>query len=135
MKRKKPDNIDLDVRRAELLGYGIHYGRYKADYPNTKGMDPEQEDSDGIPYRVCAENRGQRKGVNDHKEQSMANADQIRHKQISGALIEVDHHNAHHGERQAHAEHSQTAHRQGASLSAGLQKQSDNGPCEHDHEA
>lgn len=55
MKRKNPDNLDPDVRRAELLGYGIHYGRYKADYPNTKGMDPEQEDSDGIPHRVCAE--------------------------------------------------------------------------------
>lgn len=36
MKKRKPDNLDLDVRRAELLGYGPHYGRYKADYPKTK---------------------------------------------------------------------------------------------------
>lgn len=23
---------------AEKLGYGVHYGRYKADYPNTKDI-------------------------------------------------------------------------------------------------
>ena len=42
MKKKEPDNLALDVRRAELLGYGPHYGRYKADYPHTR-EDQEQE--------------------------------------------------------------------------------------------
>ena len=30
------DNLDRDVREAQRLGYGVHYGRYKADYPHTK---------------------------------------------------------------------------------------------------
>lgn len=34
-KKKELDNIDLDSIRAMELGYGIHYGRYKADYPKT----------------------------------------------------------------------------------------------------
>lgn len=36
-RRKRPkDNLDLDVEDAERLGYGCHYGRFKADHPNTK---------------------------------------------------------------------------------------------------
>lgn len=36
-KRRKPaDHIDYDVRQAEALGYGCHYGNYKADHPDTK---------------------------------------------------------------------------------------------------
>lgn len=35
MKREE-DNLLLDTRRAEKLGYGVHYGRYKADYPFTR---------------------------------------------------------------------------------------------------
>ncbi len=35
-RRRPKDNIDLDVEDAERLGYGCHYGRYKADHPNTK---------------------------------------------------------------------------------------------------
>lgn len=34
--KAKLDNIDLDVQDAEALGYGCHYGAYKADHPNTK---------------------------------------------------------------------------------------------------
>lgn len=29
------DNLTLDVLDAERLGYGPHYGNYKADHPNT----------------------------------------------------------------------------------------------------
>lgn len=32
------DNLDRDSARALALGYGVHYGHYKVDYPNT--MDP-----------------------------------------------------------------------------------------------
>lgn len=54
MKKKSPDNLDLDVRRAQLLGYGIYYGRYKADHPNTKGDNTEPFGSqDGSKFRVC----------------------------------------------------------------------------------
>ena len=35
-RRIPKDNIDLDMEEAERLGYGVHYGRYKADHPNTK---------------------------------------------------------------------------------------------------
>ena len=30
------DNIDLDVIDAQALGYGCHYGDFKADHPFTK---------------------------------------------------------------------------------------------------
>lgn len=41
-KRKKElDNIGRDVVNAMALGYGVHYGNYKADYPNTRDMEPE----------------------------------------------------------------------------------------------
>ena len=54
MKQKNPDNLDLDVRRAQLLGYGIHYGRYKADHPNTKQYASETaEPQDCSKTRVC----------------------------------------------------------------------------------
>jgi hypothetical protein len=32
---KPRDNIDLDVMDAQRLGYGVHYGNYKADHPYT----------------------------------------------------------------------------------------------------
>lgn len=39
------DNLLKDVREAERLGYGIHYGRYKVDHPHTANisvdLDPE----------------------------------------------------------------------------------------------
>lgn len=30
------DNLDRDIREAQRLGYGVHYGRYKADHPHTR---------------------------------------------------------------------------------------------------
>ena len=54
MKQNDPDNLSLDVRRAELLGYGIHYGRYKAYHPNTKFENTEPcESQEGAKFRVC----------------------------------------------------------------------------------
>lgn len=35
------DNLDKDVAMAMKLGYGVHYGRYKADYPHTREKEPE----------------------------------------------------------------------------------------------
>ena len=32
------DNIEREVRDAIRLGYGIHYGQYKADHPHTKEL-------------------------------------------------------------------------------------------------
>ena len=29
------DNLVKDVREAERLGYGVHYGHYKVDHPHT----------------------------------------------------------------------------------------------------
>ena len=39
MRDYEPDNLDLDSKRALELGYGVHYGHYKADYPNTAGQE------------------------------------------------------------------------------------------------
>ena len=30
------DNLDLDVIDAQAMGYGVHYGQFKADHPFTK---------------------------------------------------------------------------------------------------
>lgn len=35
-------NLDYDIAMAQKLGYGVWYGRYKADHPYTK--DEEQEE-------------------------------------------------------------------------------------------
>ena len=36
-KRKKPKTLlDYDIQQAEALGYGPHYGDYKADHPDTR---------------------------------------------------------------------------------------------------
>ena len=37
------DNLDRDVIRAERLGYGCHYGQYKADHPYTRVEEAEEE--------------------------------------------------------------------------------------------
>lgn len=34
--RRPLDAIDRDMIEAERLGYGVHYGWYKADHPQTK---------------------------------------------------------------------------------------------------
>jgi hypothetical protein len=38
----KLDNIDLDMRDAARLGYGVQYGRFKADHPFTKDANEER---------------------------------------------------------------------------------------------
>ena len=38
----KLDNIDLDMRDAARLGYGVQYGRFKADHPFTKDANEEK---------------------------------------------------------------------------------------------
>lgn len=50
-RKRKLDNIERDVIRAERLGYGCHYGRYKADHPYTR-ME-EEEIPEGAPSRIC----------------------------------------------------------------------------------
>lgn len=40
MAKRVLDNIERDVVAAMKLGYGVHYGRYKADYPYTKEPAP-----------------------------------------------------------------------------------------------
>ena len=35
MKQPQKDNLELDSRMAMDLGYGVHYGRFKADHPHT----------------------------------------------------------------------------------------------------
>lgn len=58
-------NLDKDIRRAEALGYGVHYGLYKADHPNTKEAEPEVIDPDLVACRWCGRlfrmDRGRRK--------------------------------------------------------------------------
>lgn len=36
------DNLDLDVADAMRLGYGVHYGKFKADHPYTKDANEER---------------------------------------------------------------------------------------------
>lgn len=36
------DNLARDVRMAEKLGYGCHYGWYKADHPHTADLTDEE---------------------------------------------------------------------------------------------
>ena len=43
------DNLARDVRMAEKLGYGCHYGHYKADHPNTAEL--TDEEILGMPVR------------------------------------------------------------------------------------
>lgn len=47
------DNLDKDIRMAEKLGYGVHYGAFKADYPNTREKTPEQIDPELQPCLWC----------------------------------------------------------------------------------
>ena len=35
------DNLDRDIREAKRLGYGVHYGHYKADHPHTADLSEE----------------------------------------------------------------------------------------------
>lgn len=49
------DNLSKDVAAAQRLGYGVHYGRYKVDYPHTKdhSVDLIPEMDDAIPPKYC----------------------------------------------------------------------------------
>lgn len=38
------DNLTRDMREAKRLGYGVHYGKYKADHPHTKEPEPPKTD-------------------------------------------------------------------------------------------
>ena len=47
-KQKTMDHLEYDTRRALELGYGVQYGRYKADHPETLA---EYEAQTGAPKR------------------------------------------------------------------------------------
>ena len=51
------DNLLKDVREAERLGYGVHYGHYKVDHPHTADVSVDLE-PDPI-LRKCAECGGE----------------------------------------------------------------------------
>ena len=57
MAKRKRDNIDRDVATALRLGYGVHYGHYKADHPHTRGvqkeLEPEVEAEKEVVCRHC----------------------------------------------------------------------------------
>lgn len=51
-KHKPQDHLEYDAMQAEALGYGCHYGEYKADHPDTRaewesltGGEPQKIDS------------------------------------------------------------------------------------------
>ena len=45
------DNLDRDLIRMRMLGYGTNYGKYKQDFPNTKIEEEELPDPE--PNRTC----------------------------------------------------------------------------------
>lgn len=47
------DNLARDMIWAKELGYGVHYGRYKADHPNTSGMKVKSSPEEADDTRVC----------------------------------------------------------------------------------
>jgi hypothetical protein len=49
---KSISNLDRDIREAAQLGYGVHYGRYKADHPSTA---PEVDAGPPEATGTCAE--------------------------------------------------------------------------------
>lgn len=50
-KRRKPmDRLSYDVQEAERLGYGCHYGRYKADHPHTS-YEPQKTPAAAAPAK------------------------------------------------------------------------------------
>ena len=50
---KTIDNLTRDVLEAERLGYGCHYGKYKADHPRTAELVCGQDDRTVLV--ACAE--------------------------------------------------------------------------------
>lgn len=51
--KRELDNIEKDSKMALELGYGVHYGNYKADYPNTAEPEQVYEEYHRYPERVC----------------------------------------------------------------------------------
>ena len=49
------DRIEYDVMEAERLGYGIHYGHYKADHPISDWTPEIANRPKPIPPRKCKE--------------------------------------------------------------------------------
>lgn len=52
-RKRGPDNLDLDSRRAMDAGYGVHYGLYKAANPTTAYTQEEQPDTRVSFCRIC----------------------------------------------------------------------------------
>ena len=49
------DNLSRDVKRAAQLGYGVHYGRYKAEHPFAKGHLEDTVPEQKHQTRICKE--------------------------------------------------------------------------------
>ena len=47
------DNLSRDILRAKALGYGCHYGKYKADHPTTAPVKHQEEKELDIPIKIC----------------------------------------------------------------------------------
>lgn len=52
------DNLDKDIAMAMKLGYGCHYGAYKADHPHTRDI-TDSAQNQTVKMMVC-ERCGQR---------------------------------------------------------------------------
>lgn len=49
------DRIEYDVMEAERLGYGVHYGHYKADHPISDFNPDAPQKPKTLPSRKCKE--------------------------------------------------------------------------------
>ena len=47
------DNLDRDIREAQRLGYGVHYGNYKADHPHTREVPADVAQAVPVKIRTC----------------------------------------------------------------------------------
>lgn len=52
-RKRSPDNLDLDSRRAMEEGYGVHYGWWKAGHPITRKQTRKREPE--MRMEVCPE--------------------------------------------------------------------------------
>ena len=51
---KEMDRLTRDVLEAERLGYGVHYGHYKADHPHTGDPGPRKIDPGSVEC-ICTQ--------------------------------------------------------------------------------
>lgn len=59
--RKPKTLLDYDMRRSQELGYGPHYGQYKADHPNTRAEFEaltEKKKPQATPREIVCKNCG-----------------------------------------------------------------------------